>query len=116
MTDKEFHRLFQRISRIISFKGCRTGADVNRRIMQKAKQEKYIANDNPLARLQASNKADQFKRLVPAFGVRVIDDAYTRPNGRIALHLKHGREKAEVLFKRFEKLGFTRKWRKNRRG
>jgi len=116
MTDKEFHRVFKRISRIVSFKGCRTPADIHRRLMQKAKQEEmYVPNDNPLKRMQASDRADKYRRLVPAFGVRVIDEAVSRPYGAIALHLRHGREKAKVLFKQFEKLGLTRKWRRRRR-
>ena len=114
MPDKEFHRLFLRVSRRVSFKGCRTPADVNRRLIQKAKEVMYVASDNPLERLRASYKADQYRRLVPAFGVRVVNEATSRPNGRISLTLRHGWEKAEVLFKRLEKLGLTRKWRRKR--
>ena len=109
MTDKEFHRVFWRISRIVSFKGCRTPADVNGQLMDKYWEEKYVANDNPLERLRAESRANKYKRLVPAFGVRVIDEANSRRYGIIALTLRYGREKAELLFKRMKK-------RRRRRG
>jgi hypothetical protein len=114
--DKEFHQLFNRVSRRVELKGCRTPADVNMRLRRKAKEVSHIASDNPLAKLRASNKADFYQRLVPAFGKRVIDEAHTNPNGKIALTLKHGWKKAQILFKHIQKrLGFDRNWKRKRR-
>jgi hypothetical protein len=109
MPDKEFHRLFNRVSRRVDLKGCRTAADINRKLMQKEKQVRFSASNNPLAQVRASNEADFYQRLVPAFGKRVIDEAHTNPHGKVALTLKHGWRRAEILFKRMKKrLGFSR--------
>jgi hypothetical protein len=88
--------LFDRVTRKISFKGCRTPRDVNRRLMHKAKEEILVAADNPPAKFRASRRANKYKRLVPAFGVRVIDEANSRPYGRIALHLRYGHKKSQT--------------------
>ena len=114
--DKEFHQLFDRLSKRVSLKGCRTPADVNRRLRKKEKELRFAASDNPLHRLMASNEADFYRRLVPAFGKRVIDEAHTNPNGKVALTLKHGWKKAKTLFKQVRKrLGYNRKWKRKKR-
>jgi len=100
--DKEFHALFDRVSRRVSLKGCNTPEDVNRRLRQKEKEVRFAAGDNPLHKLTASNEADFYRRLVPAFGKRVIDEVHSHPNGKIAKKLK-------------DKLGFYRKWKRTRR-
>ena len=115
MTDKEFHRVFRRISRRVSFKGCRTPADVNRRLMQKYRQEKYVQNANPLERLRAENRADKIRRLVPYLGQKVIADAHAKPHGLIAQYLRYGRDKAEAKFKQLSEWRLDRKYRRKRR-
>lgn len=115
MPDKEFHEIFDRVSRIVDLKGCRTQADVIRRLKQKIKQQIHAAN-NPLAKIRATNEATFLKKLIPAFAKRVIDEAHAEPQGEIALTLKHGRKKAEILFGRLQRrLGFNRKWKRKRR-
>jgi len=115
MPDKEFHLLFDRVSRTVDLRGCRTPADVNRRLKQKIKQQIYAA-DNPLEKIRANNKAKFLKKLIPSFGKRVIDEAHSKPEGKIALTLKYGRKKAEILFGRLQRrLGFNRKWKRRRR-
>jgi len=116
MTDKEFHRVFRRISRIVSFEGCRTPADVNGRLMQKYKEEKYVPNANPLERLRAESRANKIRRLVPYFGEKVIAEAHAKPNGFIAQVLGYGRDKAEAKFKQLSEWRLDRKYkRKGRR-
>lgn len=113
--DKEFHEIFDRVSKEVDLRGCKTPADVNRRLKQKIKQQIYAAN-NPLKKLRATNRATFLKNLIPAFAKRVIDEAHTEPRGKIALTLKHGRKKAAILFGRLQRrLGFNRKWKRKRR-
>jgi hypothetical protein len=115
MTDKEFHRVFRRISRIIPFKGCRTPADVNDRLVQKYKQEKYVPNANPLERLRAESRANKYRRLIPYFGEKVIAEAHAKPNGLIAQYLRYGRDKAEAKFKQLREWRLDRKYKRKRR-
>jgi hypothetical protein len=115
MPDKEFHDLFDRKSRVVDFKGCRTEADVNGKLRQKGNTIRHRASANPLEKLKAASEADRHYRLIPAFGKRVIDEAISNPNGLIALTLKHGRKKALILYKQLKKFGLNRKWRRKRR-
>ena len=115
MTDKEFHRLFARVSRIVSFKGCRTPSDIHRRLMRKYREERHVTNGNPLERLRASNRADKIRRLVPAFGVLVIDEATSRPNGIVSQTLRFGWKKAETKFKQLREWRLDRKYKRKRR-
>jgi hypothetical protein len=114
-TDKEFHRMFKRISRRVSFKGCKTPAEVNGRLVQKYRQEMYVPNANPLQRLHAENRADKYRRLVPYFGEEVIAEAHAKPNGFIAQVLHYGREKGEAKFKQLKQWRLDRKYKRKRR-
>ena len=114
MTDKEFHRVFRRITRIVPFKGCRTPADVNGRLMQKYREEKYVPNANPLERLRAESRANKIRRLVPYFGEEVIAEAHAKPNGFIAQFLRYGRDKGEAKFKQLKEWRLDRKYRRKR--
>jgi len=115
MTDKEFHGVFRRFSRRIPFKGCKTPADVNGRLVQKYKQEKYVPNANPLERLRAESRANKYRRVVPYFGEKVIAEAHAKPNGFIAQVLRFGREKGEAKFKQLREWRLDRKYKRNRR-
>ena len=116
MTDKEFHRVFRRIARRVSFEGCRTPADVNGRLMQKDREERYVPRDDPLDILRAASTSGKYRRLVPAFGVKVIAEAHAKPTGLIAQYLRHGRDKAEAKFKQLSEWRLDRKYkRKGRR-
>ena len=115
MTDKEFHRVFQRISRRVSFSGCKTPADVNGRLMQKYRRELYVPNANPLERLRAESRANNYRRLVPYFGEKVIAEAHAKPNGLIAQYLRYGRDKAEAKFKQLKQWRLDRKYKRKQR-
>ena len=114
MTDKEFHRVFRRISRIVSFPNCKTPADVNARLMRKYREEKYVPNANPLERLRAESRANKIRRLVLYFGEKVIDDAHAKPNGFIAQVLRYGRKKGEAKFKQVREWRLDRKYKRKR--
>ena len=117
LTDKEFNELFDRVSRRVDLTGCRTPGDVNKRLIQKSKERRYIPERNLLALLHASNRSSFFRQLIPSFGKRTIDEAYARPKGIIALTLRHGREKAkDILLNRARRrLVSNRRRRRKRR-
>jgi hypothetical protein len=104
--DKEFHPLFDRTSRVVDFEGCGTARDINERLNQAIKEVKYECGTGPLAPLRARRQISNLKRLIFAgFARRAIDEAIAKPQGKIALTLKYGREGAKgILQERHRRL------------
>jgi len=102
MPDKEFHKLFNRISKRVNLKGAGTPQEVNRRLKRKINEYRYLPRKDQLAVFFARARMPNLKKLIFAgFGRRTIDEAVANPRGEIALTLKHGREKArDILRKR----------------
>lgn len=100
--DKEFHRIFDRVSKKVDLKGAGTPREINRRLNRKIKEDRYLPRRNQLALFLARSRIPNLKRLVFAgFGRRTIDEAVANPRGKVALTLKYGREKAkDILLRR----------------
>lgn len=101
MPDKEFHKLFDRISIIVDLRGAATPREINKRLNRKIKEYRYLSRKGQLASFRASRMPDFLKRLISAgFGMRTIDEAVANPRGKIALTLKYGRGKARRILRK----------------
>lgn len=101
LPDIEFHPIFNRISKKINLQGCGTPEEINARLKRKINEYKAIYGITPIAQFQGENKVAGLRTLVAAgFGRRTIDEAMARPRGKVALTLKHGREKALRILNR----------------
>jgi hypothetical protein len=105
LPDKEFHRVFDRISEKVDLRGAGTPAEINERLNRKIEEYKYLYGTNPLAQLQAESRIAPLRTLIFAgFGRRTIIEAIADPHGKVALTLKYGRKKARhILLKRTRK-------------
>jgi anaerobic ribonucleoside-triphosphate reductase len=133
LPDKEFHPIFERVSRKVNLKGAGSPAEINERLKKQIKKEKEktrmikeaiskgYAEKRALTRwlkkIRMSRK-DLKKLIFSGFGRRTIDEAIARPHGKVALTLRHGRKKAkEILLERARRrigpaqLRRRRKWR-----
>ena len=98
LPDKEFHRIFDRVSKIVDLKGARTPQEINRRLNRKIKEGRYLPGKNQLALFRGRSRIPNLKRLIFAgFGRRAIDEAVSKPRGKVALTLKYGRKKAKDI-------------------
>jgi hypothetical protein len=133
MPDREFHPIFNRVSRKVNLKGAGSPAEINKRLTKQIKKEKektrmireaisegYV-NRQALTRwmrkIRASIK-DLEQLIFAGFGRRTVDEAIARPRERVALTLKYGRKRAkQILLERAQRrLGSLqmrrrRKWR-----
>jgi len=99
--DKEFHRIFDRVSKKVDLKGAGTPQEINRRLNRKIKEGRYLPRRNQLALFLARNRIPNLEKLVFAgFGRRTIDEAVAKPRGKIALTLKYGRKKTREILAR----------------
>jgi len=98
MLDKEFNHLFNRISKKVNLKGAGTPQEINRRLNRKIKEYSYLSGTTSLGRFRAKRRISDLKKLIFAgFGRRTIDEAVAKPQGKVALTLKYGREKAKDI-------------------
>lgn len=106
LTDQEFNCVFKRISRKIDFEGCSTPHEINIRLNNRIHENRSAYGTSPLRAMQAEGECMQLQGLVESgFARRVISEAIAKPEGRIALVLKYGREKAKrIIEKRKNKL------------
>lgn len=96
--DKEFHRIFDRVSKIVDLKGAGTPQEINERLNRKIKEGRYLPRRSQLGLFLARSRIPNLKRLIFAgFGRRTIDEGVARPQGIVALTLKYGREKAKDI-------------------
>lgn len=113
--DKEFHPIFDRISEIVDLKGAFSVVEINERLEETAKDIKR----SPFLRRSRANLVGKnlIKLKDAGFGSRVIKEASENPRGKIALTLKHGREKAKkILLERSRRrIGTTRKRSKTKK-
>lgn len=105
MPDKEFHPLFDRVSRKVDLEGAGTPAEINERLKEKIEVYAYLRKKKRLAPRAARRWISDLKRLMFAgFGRRTIDEAIANPRGEVALTLEYGRENAkEILLERKRK-------------
>lgn len=116
--DKEFHKIFNRVSKKVNLKGAGTPQEINRRLNRKIKEYSYLTGKTPLAQFRAKRRISDLKKLIFAgFGRRTIDEAVANPRGKVAFTLKYGREKArDILSDRARRrLGSLRFRRRKRR-
>jgi hypothetical protein len=104
--DREFDKVFDRVSRKVDLKGAGTPAEVHRRLNRKIKEIKHEYRTDLLSQLRAESKIAPLRTLIfRGFGRRVIDEAVADPHGKIALVLKYGRKRAKrILLKRRKRL------------
>ena len=101
LPDKEFHPIFDRVSRKVDLKGAGTPAEINERLKKKIKEIKKKRLKPAKARRLIS---ELMKLIFAGFGRRAIDEAIANPQGKVALTLKYGEEKAkEILLERARK-------------
>jgi hypothetical protein len=116
LPDKEFHPIFDRVSRKVNLKGAGSSAEINRRLKLKIDGYKYLQKKKALHVFEISKKEaklgirDLKKLIFRGFGRRTIDEAIARPRGKVALTLIYGRENAkDILLERSRKrIGSTR--------
>lgn len=101
MPDKEFHKLFDRISKIVNLAGARTPQEINRRLKRKINEYRHLPRKDQIPSFFARSRMPDLKKLIFAgFGRRTIDEAIANPRGIVALTLKYGREKARQILRR----------------
>jgi hypothetical protein len=110
LPDKEFHPIFDRVSRKVNLKGAGSPAEINRRLKLKIDGYKYLQKKKALLVFEISKKEaelgirDLKKLMFRGFGRRTIDEAIARPRGKVALTLIYGRENArDILLERSRK-------------
>jgi hypothetical protein len=117
--DREFIRIFERISTTISLKGCVTPEDIDRRLRHRMKEInraiRHAEREETKQRLRRgyqlwSNLLKRRRRSRMNFPDRVIYEASKHPKGIVALTLIHGKAKAVRIYLRRqrEKLGMRR--------
>jgi len=101
MPDKEFHKLFNRVSRIVNLKGAGTPQEINRRLKQKMDEYMHLRRKDQLAVFHERSqwRLNLEKLRFRGFARRVIDEAIANPHGEIALILKYGTEKAGQILR-----------------
>jgi len=97
MPDKEFHPIFDRVSAVVDLKGAGTPAEINKRLREKIRA--YETQEGKrLNPVRTKRLISQLRGLMFAgFGRRTIDEAVANPQGKVALTLKYGREKAKDI-------------------
>jgi hypothetical protein len=118
MSDKEFHPIFERTTRVVDLKGAGTPAEINERLHQKIGEVKSSLKKGRMKIPQARRWISRLRQLIFAgFGRRTIDEAIAKPRGVVALTLRYGRKKAnEILLKRGRKrIGSLRMLRRRKR-
>jgi len=105
MPDKEFHKLFDRVTKFVDLQGAGAPWEIHERLQQKIDEYRYLPRRNQLAVFFARSRMPNLKKLIFAgFGRRAIDEAVAKPHGKVALTLKYGREKArDILLARARK-------------
>jgi hypothetical protein len=103
LPDKEFHPIFDRVSRKVNLQGAGSPAEINRRLKLKIDGYKYLQKKKALLVFEISKKEaelgirDLKKLMFRGFGRRTIDEAIARPRGKVALTLRYGRENARRI-------------------
>ncbi len=105
LPDKEFHPVFDRVSRSISLKGADSPAEVNKRLLKRRKTYRERMKEKKTSvkmRKRLRFKRKELRKLILAgFGRRTVDEAIENPRGKVALTLQYGHKKAkEILLKR----------------
>lgn len=101
MPDKEFHKIFNRISKIVDLKGAGTPQEINRRLNRKINEYRDLPRRTQLAVFFARSRMPNLKKLIFAgFSRRTVDEAVANPRGEIALTLKYGRERARDMLRK----------------
>jgi len=120
--DKEFHAIFDRVSRTINLKGAYTPDEVHRRLRRvrrhyKEQEAEFKDRDRRPPKSLVKKRRNIENLIVSDFGQRVASEAFWNPDGIIGLTLKYGRAKArEVLLRRHRRrLGELRRVKLERR-
>jgi len=93
--DSEFNRIFDRVSVKVDLRGANTPAEINRRLKMACDQARSLRRTY---RAELSKGWISFlRRLVPSFGRRAIDEAVSKPQGKVALTLRYGRIRAKDI-------------------
>jgi hypothetical protein len=105
LPDIEFHPVFNRISKLVNLEGCGTPEEINSRLNRKINEYKQIYGAGPFGPFQVQSRISGLRNLVAAgFGRRCIDEAIAYPHGIVALTLKYGRKRAELILTRRKRI------------
>jgi hypothetical protein len=108
--DKEFHKIFMKISYSVDLRGAFTPEEVNARVTRESKALKFLAKEGYMKPETAYHDADNLEKLVYTagktdFGTRAISTARRHPYGVENLTLNYGRGRAiDILFERNRRL------------
>lgn len=119
LPDKEFHIIFDRISRKVNLQGAYTPDEIDRRLKHRIKADEfaiesgYLEDEKTKRRFKRDKK--NLKKLVrQGFAERTIAYARRHPDDKVALTLHHGYAKAkEILLARSRRFKYM--LRKRRR-
>lgn len=118
LTDREFIKLFDRMTYYVDFKGCETQEDIEHRMMKAIKYMKWLRDKGkkPSTRKKWAGRIKLLRTLgrdgVPAtseklkgktrmgFARRAIQYARLRPRSRLSLTLTYGKEKARKILRK----------------
>ena len=93
LTDKEFHKLFDRTSQEVELKGAYTPDEVHRRLRRKRREYREEGD--------RKSQRNMEKLIASDFGQRVSSESLWDPNGFVGLTVQHGRKRArEILLRR----------------
>ena len=100
MLDKEFHKLFDRVSKFVDLQGAGPPREINERLRQKINEYRYLPRRSQLAVFFERSRMPNLKKLIFAgFSRRSIDEAISKPNGKVSLTLRFGRKKAHRILR-----------------
>jgi hypothetical protein len=104
--DLEFHKIFDRVSALVDFKGAYGVNEVNERIERaifrlKDKRNTVIEERRKPSKILLYNQ-DQLEKLLKQnrFASRVTSELIANPDGRVALTIRYGRERAKQILLR----------------
>ena len=115
LTDREFIKLFDRMSYYIDFKDCETAEDIERKMSSAIKTMKKFAKkarkDSTKRKLYGRIKllrilgrdgvpAKTLDKIRMGFARRAIQYARLRPRSRLSLTLTYGKEKARKILRK----------------
>jgi hypothetical protein len=101
LADKEYNAVFNRVAKRVNLQGCSTPHEIEIRLNNQIHDNRATYGISPLRAMQAEGECINLQNLVASgFARRAIDEAIAKPEGKIALTLKYGREKAKRIIEK----------------
>jgi len=109
LPDYEFHDIFDRVSKRVNLRGANSPEEVRRRLNAAIHQYPPRLSSGWISFLK--------RLLFAGFSRRTIDEAVAKPQGKVALTLRYGRQRAKdiLLSRARRRLGSLRAQKRKRR-